>query len=156
MLHAISRARNVSLEKALEILEKTDIDITWADKKNMDLFQSLVPHLRDWITDITKLFTCFGMDYKLNKRNYSRLILCGQGGCVNKLNKFIGNQLGIKCNRFILPVSRNVETYDYDTLLEKSPLFMSSVGAIMEKFSEEEEGEKLNFKTGFWSGILGR
>ena len=156
LVEAISRAKNISPDRAFEILGSTDIDITWADKKNMDLFQILVPALRDWLTDVTKLFNQFGADYKLNKKNYSHLVLAGDGGQINKLNKFIGNQIGIKCNKFILPVSKSVSSYGYDRILKDSPLFMSSMGLIMSKFLEDEEpGEKIKLKTGFWAGIMG-
>ncbi|HPZ10068.1 MAG TPA: pilus assembly protein PilM, partial [Candidatus Eremiobacteraeota bacterium] len=155
-LKAISIARKVSMNKAAEILENSKIDITRADKKETHLFHIIVPQIREWITELTKAFANLGSDYKLNKQNYSTLILHGEGGTIKSLNKFLGNQLGIKCYNFKMPVSEIENKYN-NLLNEKAPLFMPSLGLSIDEFYSREEflGEKIDIKADLWSSLLG-
>jgi len=157
LIMAIARAKNISFPKAQAILEDTEIDITWADSRNAKLFEILISSIKDWMTEVAKSFNSFGVEYKLNKKNYSRLILAGEGGCTGKMNKFIGNQLGIKCDKFLLPVSKLVKKYDHKNIEKESPLFMASLGLSLARCCEDEEpGKKINLKTGLLAGIFGQ
>ena len=152
-VNALATGQEISLNKARDILEKVEIDITRADAKNMKLFHIIVPSIREWATDLIKLFSSFGSDYKLNKNNYSSLILCGEGAAVKCFNNFLGNQIGIKCHNFKMPEGEMNNTFPE----AYSPHFMSCFGlCINNLYKDECNGEKIEIKNSLLSSLFGR
>lgn len=149
---ALAAGKEISLSKAREILGHIEIDITRADKKNMNLFHIIVPSIRDWVTDLMKLFSSLGTDYKLNKNNYSSLILCGEGATVKYFNTFVGNQIGIKCHNFKMPEGEFNNSFPE----EYSPHFISCPGLCVDNFYKDDcETEKFEIKNSLLSSLFG-
>ena len=148
----LARGQEISLNKARELIGYVELDITRADEKNMKLFHIIIPSIRDWITDLIKLFNSFGSNYKLNKNNYSSLILCGEGATIKCFNTFTGNQVGIKCHNFIMPEGER----NNDFPEAYAPHFMACLGLCVDNFyNGDTGGEKIEIKNSFISSLFG-
>lgn len=155
---AVAISKKITIREALDILETVDIDITRAEKENLKLFYTIVNVLGEWIVKLSKAFKSFGMEYKIDKRNYSAFVLTGGGATIKNMHKYIGNQIGIKCYNMKMPVSEIEEKYNI-FLSKTAPIFSTCLGlSINDLYSSEEEklGEKINIQNGGWlSAIFG-
>ncbi len=148
----LAGGQEISLNKARELIGYVELDITRADEKNMKLFHIIIPSIRDWITDLIKLFNSFGSNYKLNKNNYSSLILCGEGATIKCFNNFLGNQIGIKCHNFMMPEGER--NNDFPEVY--APHFMACLGLCADNFyNDDVRGEKIEIKNSFLSSLFG-
>ncbi|MEQ8223449.1 MAG: pilus assembly protein PilM, partial [Candidatus Eremiobacterota bacterium] len=148
----LARGKDISLNKARELIGDVEIDITRADEQHMNLFHIIVPSIREWITRLIKLFSSFGSNYKLNKNNYSSLFLCGEGATIKCFNTFTGNQIGIKCHNFMMPEGEKNNNFPESY----APHFMTCLGLCMDNvYKDGHHGERIEIKNSLLSSLFG-
>jgi len=157
LTHVLMQSERVSYDKADE-LKKTRCDANiWTQSSGDNLFQVLMPHMKDWTTEILKAIRFFGPDYRLDK--FESLIFTGGAFGLKNLPKHINSQLKIEAEKFILPTSKG-STMDKQIIIDRELSLMCCMGMAMSPFMDlnfirdEEDGDKK--KKGFLDMIFGK
>jgi len=131
LTQALMQAERVKLSEAEEYKRtKCDANI-WVKSTTSNLFQVLMPHVKDWITEIIKALRYFGPDYRTNK--FNSIIFCGGGIQLKNFQKHLNSQLKISSDKFFLPRSKAV-SMDLELIEQKDPVLMTCMGLILTDF----------------------
>jgi len=154
LTQAIMQTERLAYEKADEIKKtQCDADI-WAGKNQANLFQLLMPHIKDWTTEILKAVRYFGPEYRLEK--FESIIFTGGGIDMKNLSKHINSQLKIEADKFFLTDSKELKI-DREIIEKKQTSLMCAMGlalhpAINLSFIKDDSAEKK--KKGFLGGLF--
>lgn len=133
LTQALMQTERVKFSDA-EKLKSTECDADmWGKTTGTNLFQVLMPHIKDWITEILKALRYFGPDYRFNK--FNSIVFCGGGIELKNLQKHLNSQLKISSDKFPLPRSKAV-SMDEQLILEQEPAMMTAMGLILTEFME--------------------
>jgi Tfp pilus assembly PilM family ATPase len=148
------QAERLSYEKSEEVKKtRCDADI-WAGKNQENLFQILMPHIKDWTTEILKAVRYFGPDYRLDK--FESIIFTGGTIDMKNLGKHINSQLKIEADKFFFPESKELNL-DKEIIAKKQTSFMCAMGLALSpvinlNFIKDDSEEKK--KKGFLGGLF--
>jgi type IV pilus assembly protein PilM len=154
LTQAIMQAERLSYEKSEEVKKtRCDADI-WAGKNQENLFQILMPHIKDWTTEILKAVRYFGPDYRLDK--FESIIFTGGTIDMKNLGKHINSQLKIEADKFFFPESKELNL-DKEIIAKKQTSFMCAMGLALSpvinlNFIKDDSEEKK--KKGFLGGLF--
>jgi type IV pilus assembly protein PilM len=137
------QSEKISYEEA-EKLKRTrcEADMSSVNISEENLFHLLIPHVIDWITEISKSLKYFSSDYKLN--NFDTIMFCGGGIQLNNLHTYINDQLGINSNKFHLPKNKKTSADRYDQVIgNRETAMMTAMGLVITSFKELPEVEEI-------------
>jgi len=159
LTQALMQAERLNYEDA-ENLKKTECsaDLTSATGKSASLFQVLLPHFKDWTTEMIKSLRFFGPEYSLNK--FKSVIFCGGGIQLKNLHKHLGSQLKSKSDKFFLPKSKEAKI-NMEVLQNKEVALMTCMGLAISPYTGIEylkprASVKIKKKKGFFDSLFGR
>ena len=147
---ALMQAERLSYGKAEEVKRtECSADLTYSEGKSATYFQILLPHFKDWATEILKSLRFFGPEYRLNK--FKSVIFCGGGIQLRNLHKHLSSQLKITSDKFVFPKSKDAKL-NMKAIKEKEPSLMPCMGLAISPyidvkyFKPDKKGAKIKHK----------